>query len=100
MLSIFLNYLSVAFGAKYFSASKYGIIGAILGLLMGIFIFTPLGIFIGPWLGAFSVEYIYKNDFINALKSGMGAVIGLVSGIFFELIIALLMILWFIIRIV
>lgn len=98
VLSIFLNYLSVALGAKYFGSSKYGVIGALLGIFLGIFIFPPLGIFIGPWLGATIGEYIYNKDFSSSLRSGIGAVIGLVSSIFFDLIIAITMAIWFIIK--
>jgi len=51
----FLDYLIPSMGAKYVGASKYGTIGAFVGLILGIIIFSASVIFvpIGMILGTF-----------------------------------------------
>ena len=47
-----LDSLIPIYGSKYFGATKYGIIGASTGLVIGIIAPIPFGILIGPILGA------------------------------------------------
>jgi len=95
VLSIFIDYLTVYWGAKYFKSSKMGMYGAVLGSLVGLFIIPPLGLLICPWLGAIAGELIQGNDWNQALRSGMGAVIGLFSGIAFKIVLGMGMLLSF-----
>lgn len=97
ILSMFVTYLAAALGVKQFGSSKYGIWGALLGTIIGIIIFPPLGILIGPWIGAFIGEYIHLHDVNKSVKAGLGAVVGLISGLAFELLIALVMAIWFLV---
>lgn len=99
ILSLLMNYLSVVLGAKYFGSSKYGTFGAFLGIVIGIFILPPLGLFIGPWLGATLGEYIYQQDIRRSLRAGIGAIVGIVSSIVFDLAIAIIMALTFIVKV-
>jgi uncharacterized protein YqgC (DUF456 family) len=55
---------------------------------------------IGPWLGAFIGEYIELQDVGAAVKTGFGTVLGLFSGMVFNLILALIMLISFIIVII
>ncbi|QGT99420.1 Hypothetical protein SYNTR_0827 [Candidatus Syntrophocurvum alkaliphilum] len=100
IISFILEHLTTLYGAKYFGSSKYGLLGAIIGAIIGIFILPPLGIFIGPFLGAFLGEFLYLNDINRALKSSIGALIGLFSGILIKIIIAVWMIISFVSRII
>lgn len=87
LLSMMVDYLSTYLGAKYYDSSRLGMWGAVLGSVVGLFIIPPLGIFIFPWLGAVGAELIQGHDTQKAMKSGMGAVIGLFSGIIFKVVI-------------
>lgn len=100
VLSVIIDYLSTAIGAKYAGSSKKGIWGAFIGTFVGAFFFPPLGILIGPWLGAFIGEYIELQDVGKAAKTGFGTVLGLFSGIIFNLILALIILISFIIVII
>ncbi len=91
VLSLFVDYLSTYLGAKYFGSSKKGLWGAVLGSISGLFIIPPVGLLICPWVGAVVGELLEGNDWNKALRSGMGAVIGLFSGIFFKVSLAALM---------
>lgn len=99
VLSLFVDYWSTYMGAKYFNSSKMGLWGAVLGSLLGLFIFPPLGLLICPWLGAITGELIQGNDLQKAMRSGLGAVIGLFSGIVFKMILAIGMLVSFLLRV-
>ncbi len=97
VLSVIVDYLSTALGAKYAGSSKKGIWGAFIGTFIGALFFPPLGILLGPWLGAFIGEYIELQDAGAAAKTGFGTVLGLFSGIVFNLILALIILISFVI---
>lgn len=97
VFSVLFSYLSTTFGARYFGSGRAGSWGAVIGLVLGIFVFPPIGILLGPFLGAFLGEYLTKNDPNQAVKAALGALIGLFSGIVFNLLIALGMLISFLI---
>jgi hypothetical protein len=66
-------------GAKAFGASKWAVIGAGLGLLVGLFLGLP-GIVLGPAVGAIVLEYARDPNFERAMKAGVGAFLGFVLG--------------------
>ena len=84
-----LDYIIPAIGAKKYGGSKYGIIGATLGLIVGFLIPIPFGIFIGIFLGAFAGEMIKSSDSQQALRAAKGSVLGFLAGTFIEFITAL-----------
>lgn len=86
-----LDYLSGALGTKKLGGSRWAMFGAVAGGLIGIF-FGPLGILLGPILGAVAVELIYRKDMTIALKSGVGAVIGVLLGVVAKLSISVIMV--------
>lgn len=89
LLSVLVHYLSAVWGARHYGSSKYGSWGAIVGMILGIFIFPPLGIFIGAFLGALLGEYITCSEWKQAARSGIGTIVGLFSGMAFNLLLAL-----------
>ena len=86
-----LDYVSGALGTRKLGGSRWAMFGAIGGGLVGLF-FGPLGILIGPIAGAVAFELIYRKDIHVALKSGMGAVLGVFLGIMAKLSIAVVMV--------
>jgi uncharacterized protein len=88
ILSIGVDFLAGYLGAKQAGASKWGQIGAFVGLLLGFFGLLPalpfggpiLGILLGPLLGAIVGEYIYCRQFGLAVKAGIGIVVGTLIG--------------------
>lgn len=97
VLSLFVDYASTYLGAKHFGSSKKGMYGAILGTFLGLFILPPAGILIGPWIGAVLGEYIDNSDWKKSFNAGIGTIIGLFSGMLFQLILAILMFISFLI---
>ncbi|MGE5389896.1 MAG: DUF456 domain-containing protein [Deltaproteobacteria bacterium] len=95
LLSHVVEYLSAYWGAKKYGSSKYGTWGAIIGMLLGIFVFPPLGIFIGAFAGALVGEYITCKNWEKAARAGLGTLVGILSGMVFNVILALGMIISF-----
>jgi uncharacterized protein YqgC (DUF456 family) len=63
-------------GAKRYGASKMGIFGSILGMLVGFFFFPPFGIFFGAVLGALAGELLTGKTSREALRAGWGVLLG------------------------
>lgn len=89
------DYVVPIWGTKKFGGTKYGIRGATIGLLVGLFL-GPAGIIIGPFLGAVIGELIYKDDFRYAIKAGFGSLIGFMAGIGIKLAASLIITFYFI----
>ncbi len=75
-----LDYFVPIWGTKKFGGSKYGVRGATIGLIVGLF-FGPPGIILGPFIGAIIGEMIFKDDFKYAIKAGFGSLLGFLTGI-------------------
>jgi uncharacterized protein YqgC (DUF456 family) len=90
-----LDYLVPIWGTKKFGGSKYGTRGAAVGLVVGFFL-GPVGIIIGPLLGAFIGEMIFKDDFYYAVKAGFGSLIGFLTGVGLKLAASFIMTFYFV----
>lgn len=80
-LVTFLDYVVPAGGAKKYGASKYGVTGSIVGMLIGFFFIPPLGIFVGAFVGALFGEMIAKRGTKDALRAGWGVFVGIMVGV-------------------
>ena len=74
-----LDYVVPLYGTKRLGGSKYGIWGCTIGLVAGFWL-GPLGIIIGPLVGAFVGEWLYTNNTEVAIKAAMGSFIGFLFG--------------------
>jgi len=74
-----VDYILPVWGTKKWGGSRAGTIGAILGLLVGLF-FVPVGIIAGPFAGAVVGELITGRDTNAALRSGFGSFVGFLFG--------------------
>ena len=87
-----LDYYIPVWGTKKFGGTRYGAIGATVGMLAGFLFIPSIGIFVGTFLGAFLGELIGKAKVKDALKSAFGSFIGFLTGIVMKVILCLIMI--------
>ena len=91
LFSSIVNYIATSIGAKKFGASKFGIIGAVIGAFLGFIVGNFPGLFIGPFLGAFAGELLKAKGIDRGLRAGFGAVIGFFAGSLVRFLLALTM---------
>ncbi|MBK4728391.1 DUF456 family protein [Oxynema sp. CENA135] len=95
--SVGIDFLATYLGAKQAGASKWGQIGAIVGLFLGLFGLLPpilpfgglFGLLIGPLLGAIIGEYLYCRDLKFAVKAGVAVVVSSLIGNIIQGVLAL-----------
>ena len=80
VLFYLLDFLAGAYGARRLGASRWGVIGAVVGALVGLF-FGFAGVVIGPFVGAVGGELLARRGLAEASRAGAGAWIGLVLSV-------------------
>jgi len=78
-LSYGVDFAAGALGAKKLGGSTWGVVGAAVGTLIGLF-FGIAGLIFGPFLGAVAGEYAKRRQLGQAGRAGAGAWIGMVVG--------------------
>ena len=89
------DYFLPLLGAKKYGTSKYGIWGAIIGMIAGIIFFPPFGMILGIFVGAIIGELIAGKKNSRALKAGLATFIGSMTAIFIKLSLSLVMAFYF-----
>ncbi|MCL2373617.1 MAG: DUF456 domain-containing protein [Treponema sp.] len=84
-----IDYILPIVMTKRFGGSRAASVGSLLGLLAGIFFFPPLGLVLGPFLGALIGELIYnRGNGAKALKVALGAFAAFIAGTGAKLIVS------------
>ncbi len=71
-----LDYVLPSAVSKKRGASRAGSLGSIVGMIAGIFLFPPFGIFIGAFVGAVAGEFLFGPNRKGSLKAGWGVLLG------------------------
>jgi len=69
IVSLVLDYLGGVIGAKKYGATRWGLIGSIIGGIAGFFMGGIVGLIFGPFFGAVLFELIFGKDLKGAFKS-------------------------------
>jgi uncharacterized protein YqgC (DUF456 family) len=85
-----IDYFIPAIGTKQFGGTRYGVIGTMIGLILGMLFLGPFGIIIGPFVGAFLGEMIKEQNSGKALKAAFGSFIGFLTSTFLKFIAAVI----------
>ncbi|MBX5491763.1 MAG: DUF456 family protein [Chloroflexi bacterium] len=95
LVAVGLDIVANVLGARLFGASKWGVLGALVGVVVGLIVGGPVGLLLGPLVGAVALEALSGHSLRQALRSGTGAAIGFVLGTAVELALALAIVISF-----
>lgn len=89
LLSLLIDFVATAMGAKRVGASRWAVVGAAVGTVAGLF-FGFVGVFVAPFIGAVVGELLYRrkmggNDLGHAAKIGLGTWLGIIFGVVVKL---------------
>lgn len=90
VVAVVLDYVIPVWGTKRFGGTKYGVWGCTIGFLLA-FWMGPLGVIIGPFLGALAGELIAGQDSRKSFRAAFGSFVGFLLGSFLKLVICFMM---------
>ena len=79
-VSIVVDYLSGALGARIGGASLRSLITGAIGLIIGSLILPPIGGIIGMFIGVFVSEGLRLKTYSQAARAALGGVLGVFTG--------------------
>ncbi|WP_289142177.1 DUF456 domain-containing protein [uncultured Brevibacillus sp.] len=99
VLSILLygaDLLTNMFFVKKYGGSKWSSMAAVVGIILGIFLFPPFGMLIMPFVLVVLVELlIQKQSLEKAIRAGFGSLIGFLGSAVVKVVLQVVMIIWF-----
>jgi len=82
-----MDFILPSLFAKKFGGSRAASIGSFLGLVIGLFVFTPWGLIFGPFVGALIGEWIHNKKLgKKVFKVALGAFLAFFAGTGIKLI--------------
>lgn len=88
IITVVIDYSSGIIGAKFGGASKKALIAGMVGLLIGLVVFPPLGAFIGLFVGIFLAEVVQFRDHLRAIKAASYSLAAVLTGALVNMILA------------
>lgn len=92
-----LDTLAPVLGAKRYGASKWGVWGSVVGMLVGMIWFPPLGMIVGTFVGALLGETARGRTTRQSLRAAWGVFVGTMLGIVVKLVVSGV-IAWYVLR--
>ena len=93
ILAHVIDYTAGAMGARKFGGSRWGALGGFTGAIVGAIFFFPLGLVLGPVLGAIGAEVILARRTLGpAARVGWGTFLGWAAGMIGKAVIDLAMV--------
>lgn len=77
IISGVIDYAAPIWGSKRYEASRYGLLGAVLGLIFGFLVLGPVGVLIGPFGGVLLAELLSGKALSKALSAATGTFVGI-----------------------
>jgi len=92
VLVTIVDTLAPLFGARRYGASSAGVWGSVIGMIVGILGFLPvgpLGMLVGAFVGAWVGELTAGKEGPAALRAAWGVFVGTVMGIVLKLVVSI-----------
>lgn len=95
VLSVGMDFMAAAVGARRVGASRMAVIGAVVGTVLGLLL-GPVGLLVGPFSGALLGELLHGRSLDatqvgKATRVGIGTTLGIVLGVALKLMLAFAM---------
>lgn len=94
------DYVAGSYFVKKFGGSKAGEFAAAVGMLIGSFLFPPLGIIAVPFIVVLFVELYLQRDVAKAFNASVGSLLGFLTSTVAKFLILIIMIIWFVLDVV
>ena len=91
-----LDILVPKWRVKKYGASRPGVLSSLIGMLAGLWLFSPWGIVIGAFIGGMAGEIIVRKRPKSAYSAGAGVLVGTIFGIMLKVCLTGLMLHYFI----
>lgn len=91
-----LDYVIPIYGTKKFGGSNAGVWGCTIGLIAGFWL-GPLGVIIGPFVGAYIGEWVSVQNSDKAFRAAIGSFLGFLTGTLLKLVVCGIMTYYFIV---
>ncbi|MCE7903553.1 MAG: DUF456 domain-containing protein [Gammaproteobacteria bacterium PRO9] len=91
LLALVIDFLSTSMGAQRVGASRKAVIGAFVGTVAGLFVLPPLGLLLGPFVGAMGGELLHGREVGQAARVGFATWLGIAFGVVLKLALAFAM---------
>jgi uncharacterized protein YqgC (DUF456 family) len=80
-----LDFVVPAAGARRYGASRAGVWGSVIGMIVGMIFFPPFGMLVGAFLGALVLEIAAGKTSDRAMRAAWGVFVGTMAGIVLKL---------------
>ncbi|WP_342388453.1 DUF456 domain-containing protein [Salinicoccus bachuensis] len=95
VLVLFSDFIANSYFVKKYGGTKRGEYAAIVGVVIGMFLYPPFGIIFVPFVLVLIVEALNSKDFNQALKASVGSLLAFLSSAVFNAVVYVLMVAWF-----
>lgn len=95
LLLIVADFLMSRYFVYRYGGSKWSELGAIVGIIVGMFIIPPFGIIVVPFIVVLCIELIHRATFQKATYVALGSLLGFISSTFAKMLIQTIMIIVF-----
>lgn len=95
LLVLFSDFIANSYFVKRFGGTKRGEYAAIAGVIIGMFIYPPIGIIVVPFIFVLIVEGLGSKDMNQAFKASIGSLLAFLSSAIFDAIVYVFMVIWF-----
>lgn len=95
VLVLISDFIANSYFVKRYGGSKKGELAAIIGVIVGMFVYPPFGLILVPFIFVLLVEYLGSRDFDQALKASIGSLLAFFTSAVFNAVIYVLLVIWF-----
>lgn len=95
VLLFIVDFLMNRYFVEKFGGSRWSEWGAIIGIIIGLFVLPPFGIILVPFVLVLVIELVLRRTFTEAIIAASGAIVGFLSSSLAKIIIQFIMIGWF-----